>query len=273
MMHAWRNQIMARIKGVDGKSSAIKQEMKMNIVLDIETVADLAACQHAGVDPAAGFPAWPLHQLLCVSLLMVERDRDQRHRFEIETFSRSMMSERAIVAEVERRLEKCRTVTTYNGRGFDIPVLLARAAMTGEHTPMLLRAGNRSNAGFHTDLLDEITCHGAAVRPRLVDVCAGFGIPAKLDIAGTSVATLAAQGDYARIERYCESDVVSTWLAAQMWRSTQAPGSGIEHWRELAAWVFTNQPRLAHLLPYIPAPSVLGGGGALSPDATQLIDL
>ncbi|MFD1788468.1 ribonuclease H-like domain-containing protein [Sphingomonas floccifaciens] len=245
----------------------------MNIVLDIETVADLNACENAGVDPAAGFPAWPLHQLLCVSLLTVQRDRDQRHKFGIETFSRSMMSERAIVAEVERRLEGCRSLLTYNGRGFDIPVLLARAAMTGEHTPMLLRAGSRSNAGFHTDLLDEITCQGAAVRPRLIDVCAGFGIPAKLDLAGTSVAELAAQGHYGRIERYCESDVISTWLAAQMWRSTQSSHPGIEHWRELAAWIFTNQPRLSHLLPYVPAPSVSGGGASLSSHGAYLIDL
>lgn len=243
------------------------------IVLDIETIADPAACERAGVDPAEGFPAWPLHQLLCVSLLTVDRDRDQRHRFAIETFSRSTMSERAIVSEVERRLEKCRGVITYNGRGFDIPVLLARAALTGEYVPSLLRAGNRANAGFHADLMDEITGHGAAVRPRLIDVCAGFGIPAKLDIAGSSVASLAAQGDYGRIERYCESDVVSTWLAAQMWRSAQAPGSGIEHWRELAGWIFSNQPRVAHLLPYVPAPTVPGGGSALDLCSAGLIDL
>ena len=66
---------------------------------------------------------------------------------------------------------------------------------------------------------------------------------------------------------------VATWLAAQMWRSVEAPGSGIEQWRELAAWVFANQPQLAHLLPYVPAPTVPGGGLALDSNAAVLIDL
>jgi hypothetical protein len=34
------------------------------ITLDIETIADLAACEAAGICPADGFPAWPLHQIL-----------------------------------------------------------------------------------------------------------------------------------------------------------------------------------------------------------------
>ena len=39
------------------------------ITLDIETMPDLTACASAGVNRADGFPAWPLHQVLCVSLL------------------------------------------------------------------------------------------------------------------------------------------------------------------------------------------------------------
>jgi DNA polymerase elongation subunit (family B) len=184
------------------------------------------------------------------------------------------MSERAIVAEVERRIEGARTVLTYNGRGFDIPVLLARAAATGEAVNSLIRAGSRANAGYHVDLLDEISGFGAAVRPKLIEVCAGFGIPAKLDIAGSSVAELAAAGDHARIARYCETDVVATWLAAQMWRSVHAPCSGVASWGALAAWVLADQPRLAHLLPYAAAlPDGPGGGQALDNDAADLIDL
>lgn len=247
--------------------------MTQTVVLDIETIADIDACVRAGVDPAAGFPSWPLHQLLCVSLLSIDRDVQQRHRFAIHTFSRAAMSERAIVAEVERRIDGARTVLTYNGRGFDIPVLLARAAATGEAVPSLIRAGSRANAGYHVDLLDEITGFGAAVRPKLIEVCAGFGIPAKLDIAGSSVAGLAAARDYVRIACYCETDVVATWLAAQMWRSVHMPGSGIANWGDLAQWVLANQPRLAHLLPYaMGLPDGPSGGRALD-EKGGIIDL
>lgn len=234
------------------------------LVLDIETIADPDACARAGVDPQAGFPSWPLHQLLCVSLLAVTRGIGGALEFGIATFSRSTLSERAIVAEVERRVEQTRTLLTYNGRGFDIPVLLARAAVTGEAVPGLIRAGSRASCGFHTDLMDEVTANGAAVRPKLLELCAGFCIPAKLDIAGSSVAALAAAGEYARIERYCETDVVATWLAAQMWWSMlHTPGTGVERWRALAGWIRTGQPRLAHLLPYTTLPNQPGGGRAL----------
>lgn len=140
--------------------------------------------------------------------------------------------------------------------------------------PGLIRAGSRAHAGYHSDLLDQVTGFGAAVRPKLVELCAGFGIPAKLDVAGSSVAALAAQRDYGRIARYCETDVVATWLAAMMWGSLHDAESGIACWRELADWVLSDQPRLAHLLPYaVAVPDGPGGGPMLGDDTPGLIDL
>lgn len=100
------------------------------IALDIETIADAAAC----------FPPWPLHQILCVFLLTHERTGWDDHHFTIETFSRAGNGERAILAEAEQRLERCDTIVTYNGRGFDVPVLLARAAIADEYVPSIARA-------------------------------------------------------------------------------------------------------------------------------------
>jgi len=241
------------------------------ITLDIEIIADPVACAAAGVDPAAGFPAWPLHQILCVSLLTHERTGWDEHQFAIETFSRADNGERAILAEVERRLDQCDTVVTYNGRGFDVPVLLARAAITGEHVPSIARAHNRAAAGYHADLLDAVTANGAAVRPKLAELCAGWGIPCKMELAGEGVATLAAAGEFGRVARYCETDVVATWLAAQMWRQPEQPGYGVSMWRLLAGWIACDQPRLAHLLPYCVVPDQFGGGRPLDQEAVDAI--
>ncbi|WP_162302003.1 ribonuclease H-like domain-containing protein [Croceibacterium ferulae] len=241
------------------------------VTLDIETIPDLDACQLAGVDPAEGFPAWPLHQMLCVSLLTCERIGWDEHRFEIETFSRSDHGERAIVAEVERRLQDATMVQTFNGRAFDLPVLLARAAVTGEETPALQRAGSRSSAGFHHDLMDTVTNSGAAVRPKLVELCAGLGIPAKLELGSSSVSRLAAAREFARIGRYCEQDVVSTWLAARRWEASHDPQSALAMWSKLATWIGEHQPRLAHLTAYTKLPDLQGGGRALDPVAVAAI--
>jgi predicted PolB exonuclease-like 3'-5' exonuclease len=243
------------------------------ITLDIETIADPAACEAAGICPADGFPAWPLHQLLCVSLLTHERIDREDELFTLETFSRADLSERAIVAEVEQRLREAQMLITYHGRGFDLPVLLARAAVTGERVPALLRAGRRGNAGFHQDLLDTVTDHGAAVRPRLVDLCAGFGIPAKLELGGSSVAALAGAGEYARIARYCEQDVVSTWSAACQWNANSDPGQAAERRKALSTWIRGQQPRLAHLLAYAALPATPAGGRALDREASASLVL
>ncbi len=243
------------------------------ITLDIETIADPAACAAAGVDPTVGFPPWPLHQILCVSLFTHERIGWDDHRFAIETFSRADSSERAILAEVEQRLDKCDTVVTYNGRGFDVPVLLARAAITGEYVPSIARAHNRAAAGYHADLLDAVTANGAAVRPKLAELCAGWTIPCKLELAGEGVATLAAAGEFDRVARYCETDVVSTWLAAQMWRQIEQPGYRVTMWHKLADWIASDQPRLAHLLPYCAVPDQFGGGRPLVSAAVDAIPL
>lgn len=231
------------------------------VVLDIETLPDTAAAERAGVDLAEGFPAWPLHALACVSLLTIERNAMERPVFGIESFSRTTMGERGIVASVERALADAREVITFNGRGFDVPVLLARAAICGEYVPTLTRLFARNRPGLHIDLLDEVTSFGSAPRIRLSHLCGAFAIPVKLEAGGADVASLAEAGEWDRIVRYCETDVVATWLAAQMWRAALwgDPELGMESWSRLAAWIESDQPRLEHLLPYIERPPLMGG--------------
>lgn len=240
------------------------------IVLDIETIPDTEAMQRIGYEPGEGFPAWPLHALACVSLLTVERQGGEGLGFRIETFSRVDMGERGIVAEVERELETAQEVITFNGRGFDVPVLLARAALTGERTPSIARLYARNRPGYHADLLDEVTANRSAPRVTLAQLCAAFAIPVKLEAAGDGVAELAAAGGWDRIARYCETDVVATWLAAQMWRLADEPGFAQERWAALGAWIAGEQPGLAHLLPYAHVPK-LGGGRRLGPDTLDSI--
>lgn len=241
--------------------------MPVTIILDIETIPDTAAVERAGVDLDAGFPAWPLHQLACVSLLSVGRDADRYPTFGIKTFSREELDERGIVASVERAIENAFEVVTFNGAGFDFPVLLARAALAGVAVPTIakLAAQPRYRPGMHVDLLDEVSGFGAAPRVRLGDICAAFGIPVKLEAHGSDVATLIGEGNWGTVTRYCETDVTATWLALQQWRSVQRgdPHLVVEAAAHLAGWVDANQPRLGHLLPYARRREPHGGGAAL----------
>lgn len=242
------------------------------LVLDIETRPDAAACPRAGFDPAVGFPPFPLHEILCVSILEIERTNWNDVAHAIDTFSRIDLSERGLIAEVEERVRGAQCVVTYNGRGFDVPVLIARAAVCGLVVPGINALTNRT-AGRHEDLLDEVSFNQAAPRPPLAALCAAFDIPMKLEAHGSDVAALAEAGDLARIGRYCETDVVGTFLARQMWRSTQVQGSGTDNWERLAAWIRSEQPRLAHLLPYATPPRMPGGGACLTPSHLRVAEL
>lgn len=79
-------------------------------------------------------------------------------------------------------------------------------------------------------------------------ICAAFEIPAKSGGTGEKVRDLAQDGRWNEIEYYCESDVISTWLAAQMWDSAENPGFGRSRWHDLAGWLNSAalpNPRLA----------------------------
>lgn len=242
------------------------------LVLDIETQPDAAACARAGIDPAAGFPPFPLHEILCVSILEVVRSGLDDVAHAIDTYSRIDLSERGIIDAVEERVREAQCVVTYNGRGFDVPVLIARAAVCGLVVPAINTLAVRTT-GRHEDLLDEVSFNRAAPRLPLAALCAAFNIPVKFEAHGSDVTALAESGDLARVTRYCESDVVATYLAQVMWRSSQVRGTGIEDWNRLAAWIRSDQPRLAHLLPYATPPRAGGGGACLTPFHLRDCDL
>ncbi len=216
-------------------------------VLDIETIADRRAMERCGYREEDGvFAPWPLHQIACASVLTVCRVGLDDLAFDLHSFSRGQMHERGIVASVEWAVEDANQIITYNGRAFDIPVLLSRAILTDEDVPTLARLGGRSRPGLHYDLHEQIKGAGGGI--KLAHLCAAFSIPAKTGGAGESVARLAAGERWLEIEHYCQTDVLATWLAAQMWDSAENPGFGRGRWKLLSHWLASrppDNPRLA----------------------------
>lgn len=222
------------------------------VVLDVETIADQHAMARCGYQAEEGvFAPWPLHELVCASVLTVRRPSNSDLEFKLESVSRGTTNERGIVASVEKAINDADRILTYNGKAFDVPVLLARAIVAGEFVPTLARLGHRCRPGLHQDLHDDIKGAGGGI--KLVHFCAPFGIPAKVGGAGDDVAALAEAGRWRDIEEYCESDVVATWIAAQMWESSEDPGIGHERWERIAAWLATECPGNARLAPFVEA--------------------
>ena len=106
-------------------------------------------------------------------------------------------------------------LVTYNGRGFDLPVLVHRAIKHGvaEGRDLLVKAArdNRYNPLLHIDLMDVVTFAGAAPRWPLAAYAIGFGFKSpKHDMDGSGVWPAVQAGRILDVVRYCAGDVLAT---------------------------------------------------------------
>lgn len=238
-------------------------------VIDIETVLDETAVSTCRYDEAARrapvggtsvpFAPLSLHRIVCASMLtLIERGQQRLpEAFRLESFVLGeRTSEADIIRAVEDQLGRAggeAQALSFNGRGFDAPVLAARAMALGVFdVPHIVRLASASRFGDrrHYDVAEALSWNGAVPRPSLAHACAPLRIPAKIGTSGHTVAALAAAGDYRAIASYCEQDVVSTWLLAQHVRALQERRPSLSVWQgwlSLARWIEDGGKRRAHL--------------------------
>lgn len=114
-------------------------------------------------------------------------------------------------------------LVSWNGGGFDLPVLHYRSMIHGISAPRYWETGdqdrewrfNNYHGRFHdrhTDLMDVL----AAFSPRAVEpldqVATLCGLPGKLGMSGGAVRGEIEQGNFAAVRDYCEHDVLNTYL-------------------------------------------------------------
>jgi 3'-5' exonuclease len=114
-------------------------------------------------------------------------------------------------------------LVSWNGGGFDLPVLHYRALKAGVQAPRYWETGNE-DATFrynnylsrfhwrHTDLMDVLSGYQLRARASLSNMAALLGLPGKLGFSGDKVADAFLAGQITDIRRYCETDVLNTYL-------------------------------------------------------------
>lgn len=117
-------------------------------------------------------------------------------------------------------------LVSFNGRGFDLPMIMARAMRYNLSATAYFEVENkilnknkwenyksRYDGRFHIDLLDHISDFGAVRGLKLDTLCASLNLPGKYDVSGDQVLELFYNGEIEKINEYCESDVLNTyWL-------------------------------------------------------------
>lgn len=179
------------------------------LVLDIETILDpeLPIGEPA---EGEGLPPPPHHQIVCIGVLWIGPDYAVR-RIGIIGEDKD---EPGVLADFARFLDRHRpTLVTFNGRGFDLPVIAARCFKHGQPLAYYYQDRDvryRFCADGHLDLMDFLSDFGAAKRTRL-DVSAKLcGMPGKVGVDGKDVGPLVHAGRTDEVRNYCLCDVVQT---------------------------------------------------------------
>lgn len=115
----------------------------------------------------------------------------------------------------------CPVFVTFNGRGFDLPVMEIAAYRYGVNIKKWLAPGrktydqprHRYNAGGHIDLLEMLTNYGAARFHGGLNLAATIlGKPGKMEMDGSQVQAFYEAGKIADINAYCRCDVLDTYF-------------------------------------------------------------
>lgn len=116
---------------------------------------------------------------------------------------------------------RCPTFVTFNGRGYDMPVMELAAYRYGLSLPKWFnvdartydQSRNRYNHNAHLDLMDLISNFGASRVTGGLNLLANLiGKPGKTGVDGSMVQGMYDDGKVQEINDYCKSDVLDTYF-------------------------------------------------------------
>jgi hypothetical protein len=114
-------------------------------------------------------------------------------------------------------------LVSWNGSGFDLPVLNYRALIHGINAARFWEMGDEDRdfkwnnylSRYHTrhlDLMDHLAMYTGRANAPLDDLAKLCGFPGKMGVDGSQVWSLYQEGRLQEIRDYCETDVVNTYL-------------------------------------------------------------
>ncbi len=196
--------------------------MANHLILDIETIPDAELPRQ---DESEKVPAPPFNQIVTLGCLLLEDGLPKKLGVVGEG-----KDERGILADFATWLDRARPcVVTWNGRGFDMPVITSRALKHGIPMPWWFADRNtryRFSPEGHFDLMDFLADFGAAKSARLDVFAKLVGFPGKVGVDGSQVLPLFHAGRLAEVNDYCLCDVVQTaaiFLRVQLLRGVFSP--------------------------------------------------
>ena len=256
--------------------------MNPTLVFDIETVPDIAglrtlheldervsdeevaemAFQLRRQKTGSDFLQHHLQRVVAISCALREGDN-----FKVWSLGSPDEDEGSIIQRFFDGIDKYTPqIVSWNGSGFDLPVLHYRGLIHGVQCARYWDQGeddrdfkwNNYISRYHSrhlDLMDLLAMYTGRANAPLDDLAKLIGFPGKLGMDGSKVWEAFQQGRIEEIRNYCETDVANTWLVFarfQMMRGMLTRAGFLKecelvrselgkldqpHWKEfLAAW-------------------------------------
>jgi predicted PolB exonuclease-like 3'-5' exonuclease len=251
------------------------------LAFDIETVPDVAAGRRllglTGLGDAevaeamfqhrrqqtggSDFLQHHLHRVVAISCAMKTRDA-----FKVWSVGEPGSSEAELLTRFFEGIEKYTPdLVSWNGSGFDLPVMHYRALFNGVEAARYWEMGegdqsfkwNNYISRFHwrhLDLMDVLSGFQARATAKLDEVAQLCGLPGKLGMDGGQVWPAVRDGRIAAVRDYCETDALNTYLLAlrfdRMRGHLDAAGLAAEERRVREALARDGRP---HLVEYLAA--------------------
>lgn len=209
-----------------------------HLIFDIETIpdvdfgrrllglaslpdADVASAMFAKRRQQSGNDFLPLAQQRVVSIACALRSRDT---LKVWSLGDANSGERELLERFFEGIERYTPdLVSWNGTGFDLPVMHYRCLLHGVRAARYWEHGDEDNAfrynnylsrfhWRHLDLMDVLSGFQARGRTSLSDMAVLLGLPGKLGFSGAEVWGAWQAGNIDGIRRYCETDVLNTYL-------------------------------------------------------------
>ena len=248
--------------------------MTPTLVFDIETIPDVAglrrlhglgsdisdaevaelAFQQRRAQNGSDFLPHYLQRVVTISCVLRAHDA-----LKVWSLSEPEQGEGEIIQRFFDGVEKFTPqLVSWNGGGFDLPVLHYRGLVHGVTAPRYWDMGdgdygdsrdfkwNNYISRYHTrhlDLMDLLAMYQPRANAPLDDLAKLIGFPGKLGMDGSKVWDAFQQGRISEIRDYCETDVVNTYLVLCRFRLMRGELSRTEYEAEVA-FVRTELARL-----------------------------
>jgi predicted PolB exonuclease-like 3'-5' exonuclease len=218
------------------------------LVFDIETIPDAASIRRlegipdsvsdldvvtqalAARKEKTGTEFMPLHlqKVVAISCVIRRTTKEGLPQFKVGSLGEANSSEKEIIQAFFDLIEKYTPqLVSWNGSGFDLPVLHYRALLNGVTSSRYWEMGESGDSDSrdfkwnnyisryhmrHIDLMDVLAKFSGRANAPLDALAKMCGFPGKMGMDGGQVWQGFLDGKIKEIRDYCETDVVNTYL-------------------------------------------------------------